>query len=127
MPTKTDKKLTPHFRESELRCRCRRPDCDAKPMTAAFMERLERLRVDWGKALLPTSGQRCTVQNKFAGGALMSMHLQGRAADFYFPDRNTVEKFAQLAEKHGFNGIGTGKHKCHIDDREHESRWKYYD
>lgn len=91
------------------------------------MQRLERLRVDWGKPLLPTSGSRCSTWNKLQGGALLSMHLQGRAVDFYFQNRGEVEKFAQLAAKHGFNGIGTGRHKCHIDDREHEARWKYYD
>jgi hypothetical protein len=96
-------------------------------MSEAFMARLERLRVDWGKALLPTSGQRCAVHNKAVGGAPLSMHLLGRAADFYFRDRAETKRFAQLAEKHGFNGIGVGRQKAHIDDREQEARWEYHD
>lgn len=127
MTTKTDKKLSPHFRESEFRCRCRRADCDAKPMSKAFMERLERLRVDWGKPMLPTSGSRCGHWNQLQGGATLSMHLEGRAVDFYFPNRGEAERFAALAEKHGFNGIGTGRHKVHLDDRETPARWKYHD
>jgi len=55
------------------------------------------------------------------------MHIQGRAADFYFTDGRETQRFAQLAEKHGFNGIGTGTHKCHVDDREQHGRWIYHD
>ncbi len=122
---KTDRKLSLHFRAREFACRCRRPECDALPMSQAFIDRLESLRVDWAIPMLPTSGARCRHWNRIQGGALLSLHLEGRAADFYFTVPGTVERFAALAEKHGFNGIGTGKHKCHIDDREHRARWTY--
>jgi uncharacterized protein YcbK (DUF882 family) len=96
-------------------------------MDKAFIQRLEALRQDWGKALSPTSGARCKFWNRIVGGAEHSQHLVGHAADFTFGDRSTVEKFAALAEKHGFNGIGTGSSLVHIDDREVPARWTYND
>lgn len=127
MSVKRDEKLSEHFRRAEFRCRCRRLECNAPEMDKGFIRRLEALRLDWGQSMSPSSGARCHWYNAKVGGAEKSLHLIGHAADFNFADRSTVEKFAALAEKHGFNGIGTGRHLCHIDDRESPARWTYKD
>lgn len=120
--------LTKHFRDSEFSCRCRRPECDAKPMNMDFMTMLEAMREAWGKAMLTTSGQRCSVWNTKMGGAPKSQHLEGRAADFWFQDPVELRQFVDLAEKQGFRGIGKGRHLVHIDNRVGEpARWIYRD
>ncbi len=124
---KRDEMLSAHFRTKEFRCRCRRPECDAPDMDKGFILRLEALRVDWGQPLSPSSGARCKYWNSLVNGAEHSRHLIGHAADFNFKDHATVKKFAALAEKHGFNGIGTGKILVHVDDRSEKARWTYQD
>jgi uncharacterized protein YcbK (DUF882 family) len=96
-------------------------------MDAGFMARLEALRLEWGTPLTPTSGMRCEEWNRKVGGAPSSMHLKGRAADFFFSSPHVTRRFYQLCEKHGFGGIGRGDHLVHIDDRDEPARWTYDD
>lgn len=120
--------LTKDFMKSEFRCRCKRgKDCDAKPMDAGFMHRLQALRDEWGRPLIPTSGARCSWHNERIGGAAGSQHLVGKAADFAFRTPTEVAAFAQLAEKHGFGGIGRGQRLVHVDDGPPHRRWTYTD
>lgn len=91
------------------------------------MQKLEALRVAWGESLPPTSAARCEVWNTKIGGAPESRHLLGDAADFTFETHEKAAKFATMAEKFGFAGIGIGKHLVHIDDRETHARWTYHD
>ncbi len=118
-------RLTPHFTKAEMACRCRRPECDAVPMNPKFMSRLEALRNDWGMALIVTSGSRCSWWNDKIGGAEKSRHVLGEAADFHIDDLRDTPHFVELAEKHGFGGIGQGQHLVHLDDREVPARWRY--
>jgi uncharacterized protein YcbK (DUF882 family) len=115
-----------HFKASEFKCRCNRDECDAKSMLASFLEKLEHLRILYGKPLTPTSGQRCAYRNKMVGGAPNSQHLLGNAVDFAFSSYAEVLYFMELAEKAGFKGIGYGKKKIHIDDRKEYARWTYF-
>lgn len=55
------------------------------------------------------------------------MHLQGRACDFWFIDPAEADLFEMLAAKHGFGGIGKGKHLVHIDNGPPNRRWTYSD
>ena len=96
------------------------------------MQKLESLRVEWGKPLVPTSGTRCAFWNDKVGTATHSQHLFGRAADFYFDDSGEVLAFIKLAEDLGFMGLGHGHHKVHVDTRskrpgEKPDRWTYDD
>lgn len=96
-------------------------------MQSTFLAKLEDIRVDWGLPLSPTSGQRCEYWNEKKGGSPTSQHLIGNAADFWFTDPQDAEDFVLLAEKHGFGGIGVGKHLVHIDNRDGRARWTYDD
>lgn len=121
--------LTPHFSAEEFRCQCGRNTCDAPPMNKRFMERLEALRVEWGKPLSPTSGRRCKAHNEAVDGKPGSYHLKGRAVDFVFTSPSAIILFIALAEKYGFNGIGSGRRLVHLDDRPkgQRARWSYKD
>lgn len=122
-----DKLLTPHFRLGEMRCRCRRPDCEADPMDMDFMRLLESLRVEWGKPLVITSGARCLYWNAAKGGGVRSQHLYGKAADLHLEGVDEIEELALLAEKLGFGGIGQGDtHLLHVDTGPHGRRWTYH-
>lgn len=108
--------LTPHFKASEFACRCGRKECDAAPMDKSFLEKLEALRVEWGKPLFITSGSRCAYWNKEVGGAPGSQHMQGVAADVSMPQSKERKKFAALAEARGFS-VGRGQGFVHVDTR----------
>lgn len=123
----TEKMLTKNFSEKEFMCKCRRPDCDAAPMQKEFMRKLQSLRDDWGIPLIPTSGARCSTWNTKKGGAPQSQHLLGNAADFWFEHPSDTVAFVELAEKHGFGGIGAGAHLVHVDNRKGWARWEYRD
>lgn len=114
-----------HFQLSEFECKCRRKECDARPMKEAILQKLELLRDMWGKPLVPTSGRRCSFQNKKVGGASNSQHLWGNACDFYMSNTAEVKELMVLAEKAGFLGIGYGRRLLHIDDRKKYARWLY--
>jgi len=122
-----DRQVTRHFRKSEFSCRCRRPECDAKPVTPEALAAIESLRSDWDRAMSPTSVQRCAYWNEKQGGAPESRHLVCDAFDFWFDNEDLRDAFVELAAKHGFNGIGVGKHRVHIDLRPTYARWRYFD
>lgn len=120
--------LTRDFLVSEFRCRCGRKDCDAPLMRRRFMTKLQAMRDEWGKALVPTSGTRCADHNRAVGGAANSQHVYGNAADFNFSRPSDAVAFATLAAKHGMGGIGVGRYLVHVDDRDGETaRWTYGD
>jgi uncharacterized protein YcbK (DUF882 family) len=116
-----------YFKTHEFKCHCNRGIlCDAVAMNEEFLELLDKLREEWGRPLSPTSAQRCQWSNKKVGGAPLSQHLLGRAADFVFKHPVEARDFAYLAEKVGFTGIGLGEHLVHIDNRKIKARWFYH-
>ncbi len=122
---KRDQHLTRDFRNGETRCRCRRHDCDAPPMTPGIMTKAQALRDIFGKPLLVTSGSRCALWNVAVGGAEDSQHLDGNALDLRPYDVADVPLLGRLAEKLGVHGIGLGKVFIHIDDGPPNRRWTY--
>lgn len=75
-----------HFAKSEFKCGCKGRYCNGYPagsMDARLLNLLEKLRSYYGKPIIITSGQRCTVYNKSVGGVSNSAHKYGKAADFY--------------------------------------------
>lgn len=72
----------------ELRCGCRGKYCSGYPaeMQKGVINILEKLRSYYGKPITITSGVRCRTYNStLSGSASNSMHLYGKAADFYIP------------------------------------------
>lgn len=74
-----------YFRRDEFRCTCGGRGCDGFP--AEPRERLvrnaETVRSHFGKAVIVSSGVRCSLRNsELPGSAENSLHLSGRAVDF---------------------------------------------
>ena len=58
------------------------PTCDAIQCIADLVTNvLDRLRSEWGRPIIVTSGYRCKELNAAVGGARNSQHLKGQAAD----------------------------------------------
>lgn len=85
-----------------------------------FMERVETLRLRYGKALRVTSAARCPDYNaKVSSTGRTGPHTTGRAIDFGI-DRADAYDLLALALVMGFSGIGVhqkGKERfLHLDD-----------
>jgi uncharacterized protein YcbK (DUF882 family) len=111
--------MTPHFKlatDPKLACGC---GCGMLP-AQDFMDKIERLRVAYGKSLKVTSAARCPEHNaKVSGTGRTGPHTTGRAIDLAV-DRGDAYRLTQLAFELGFTGIGWqqkgGGRFVHIDD-----------
>lgn len=74
-------KLTPHFTDTELACRC---GCGLLP-TQELLDALEAVRLLYGRPIHITSGARCDAHNLDVGGSLKSAHITGQAVDLAPP------------------------------------------
>lgn len=106
-----------YFSDSEFDCKCNRPDCDAKPMDAFALIKLDGLRRELGEPIHLSSARRCKHHNKAVGGSESSQHLEGRAFDIISPDGDYMLRVVKLALKHGFTGIGIKARMVHLDTR----------
>jgi uncharacterized protein YcbK (DUF882 family) len=116
-----------HFTEDELRCHC----CRRIAMDAAFMDRLEQLRIEYNQPMTPTSGFRCADHNEAVGGKEHSGHLTGQAADFHVTSQRDLDRLLGLGYKHGFGGKGIRSHghvsgwMLHLDTLDRHALWTY--
>lgn len=112
--------MTPHFSvatDPKLTCSC---GCGMLP-DQEFMDKIERLRIAYGKPLKVNSAARCADYNAkvSATRSRTGPHTTGRAIDF---EVSHVEAHRLLAEamNAGFSGIGVnqkgGGRFLHIDD-----------
>lgn len=110
--------LSAHFSAAEFRCRCGRPECQARVLPSpALIEALERLRARVGMPIRITSGLRCTEHNARCGGAPRSFHMQGLAADLMV-DGFTGPRLAEEARQvDDITGIGEYPNRVHVDVR----------
>lgn len=102
-------RLSDHFDDREFRCRhCGRLVGPARKLVQV----LENLRAIDGKPIVIVSGYRCWWWNRRVGGARLSQHVRGRAADIR--PRYTVDQ----AVAAGATGIGhRGGFVVHVDVR----------
>jgi uncharacterized protein YcbK (DUF882 family) len=92
------------FTEDELRCKGT-GECN---MDEAFMEALIRLRKDYNKPMIISSGYRDMSYNTVIGGSPNSAHLHGKAVDVVIGGHEAY-KLLRLAIVHGFKGIGVSQ------------------
>lgn len=118
-----DKKVSKYFWESEFKCKCGK--CQLIPgMSPVLIERLDKMREEYGQPIIVTSGFRCKDHNKRVGGSPRSQHLYGRAADITGED---LDRLYELAERY-FDSIGDGRENglfIHVDTRKGKRRWMY--
>ena len=110
----SDENLTLHFTKAEMACKC---GCGAVAMKSFFMQKLQALRVEYGRQMVITSGFRCNNYNMKIKGAVNSFHLRGMAIDVSLVDAGERRKLIALALPMGFS-VGADKAFLHLDLRE---------
>ena len=108
--------MTPHFRMSELACRC---GCGGLPKQD-FMDKVEKLRDRLGFPLTVTSAYRCPeYNNRVSGTGRSGPHTTGRAIDLGVSHGRALEAL-RMALAAGFTGFGIKQHGqgrfIHLDD-----------
>lgn len=72
------------------------PTCDAiNNLNDLVTNVLDRLRSEWGRPIIVTSGYRCKELNAAVGGARYSQHLKGQAADIVSDDFESFRRFVR--------------------------------
>lgn len=115
-------KLSANFVSTEFDCKgvncCKETKIDEK-----LVEILQKIRKFFGKPLVINSAYRCATHNKAVGGASLSNHMKGMAADIVV-NGTAPEEVAKYAESIGVKGIGLYDWGCHVDTRTSKFFWK---
>ncbi|MCZ8250072.1 MAG: D-Ala-D-Ala carboxypeptidase family metallohydrolase [Microcystis sp. LE19-195.1E] len=119
--------LTPHFTLGEnLRNDPRRipHDTTLQNNILTIMRELEKIRTDYGKPIIITSGYRPEQINRAVGGVSNSQHIRGTAVDIC-PAHGDVFEFQKWVDQHWYGALGWGAKKgfVHIDCRNGKG-WK---
>lgn len=78
------KVCAPNFKPEEFRCTC--GHCSGYPsyMKQVELKNLQKIRDHYNRPMIVTSGLRCKYDNQQSSGSIQnSLHLVGRACDFY--------------------------------------------
>jgi uncharacterized protein YcbK (DUF882 family) len=122
---KENKQLSKHFNSKEFECNCQK--CDEQIISEVLIEKLEKVREEYGKPIKITSGYRCADHNTAIGGKIASSHMTGLAVDLA-PTLITLDELDNLYEicYNVFDNIGDGRSKrfIHVDVREPKSSGK---
>lgn len=118
---------SPNFTKAELDCKC---GCKTPPRIAVELGKLARdlevLRAKLGRPLGVLSGYRCPAHNKAVGGARLSQHMTGKAADIKVP-AGSQHAYVDAAKKvPAFRSGGIGVYAnggVHVDRRGWVARW----
>ena len=109
----------PSFTVGEFRCK----HTGQIRMNAGFMDRLQALRTEYGKAMVISSGYRDPAHPIEARKSEPGAHSTGHACDVLVRGGDAL-RLIGLALKHGFTGIGVkqsgGSRFIHLDDLQHE-------
>lgn len=120
--------MTPHFKKDELACKC---GCGMLP-EQSFMDKVEKVRVRYGKPLPVNSAARCPDHNaRVSGTGRDGPHTTGRAIDLGVRGVDAY-RIVRIAMEEGFTGIGVSQKGAtrfiHIDDCANDKRpnvWSY--
>jgi uncharacterized protein YcbK (DUF882 family) len=133
-----DGQITPHFNIWEFRCRANN-EILINAEVIAHIQRLEKLRVWYNRAMVINSGYRTPEHNAKIGGAKASYHMQGIASDVSLPLgefatfskarqneflNNIKKKWLEICNTDGLGG-GVGFYDVffHLDSRKKYSHW----
>ena len=127
----SSEKLSEHFQANEFACKC----CGYTILDTELVVLLEKLRNKVGKPLKITSGYRCPAHNAKVGGAPLSRHVAGLAADVRWEGFNldiqteqTKKMIRELATVSKLYGIGWASDFVHLDvdsSRKILTEWTY--
>ncbi len=104
---------TKNFSEKELSCRC----CGDNRMNILFLEKLQRIRDEYGKPMKLSSAYRCpNHNNNISSSGVDGPHTTGRAVDVLVAGEDAYH-LLKIVMKHNMTGVGiAGKSFIHIDD-----------
>lgn len=113
--------VSEHFTSGEFACKC----CGKYIENSELLFVLEDVRKHFGTAVTITSGTRCAKHNKEVGGAPLSQHVLGTAADIKVKGITPVAVAQYLELKYPKKyGVGVYKSWTHVDVRTVRARWK---
>ena len=117
--------LSANFKSNEFSCKgsgC----CSTVLIDEKLVEYCQNIRDHFGVSVSINSGYRCEKHNKAVGGASLSRHTKGQAADIVVKGVKPAE-VAKYAESIGVKGIGLYEGEdgnfVHIDTRSLKSFW----
>lgn len=120
----------PNFTKEEMRCK----ETGELAMLPSFMDRLQRLRDEYGKPMAISSGYRSNKHSAERGKKHAGTHQIGCAVDISVRGKDAL-RLVELAIQHGFTGIGIQQKGdgrfIHLDDApdaQHRPRphiWSY--
>jgi len=108
----------PNFTKTEFDCSY----TGKNEMQPSFMEALQKLRTEYGKPMVVTSGYRDPTHPQEAKKPAPGQHSKGLAVDIAC-DATEAHKIIKLAMAHGFKGVGVSQRAgtarfVHLDMRE---------
>lgn len=114
-------KVSDHFKVKEFACK---DGSDVVFISPELVDKIEKVRVHFGKAVHVNSGYRTPTYNKKVGGATQSQHCYGMACDIHIRFVKPKDIASYLETIMGNKGgIGIYKNFVHVDVREKKSRW----
>lgn len=114
-------KLSKNFTVKEFACS---DGTDTVFISLALVNLLQKIRDNFGKAVIINSAYRTEAHNKSIGGATYSQHKYGLAADIHI-NGVTPKEIAIYVETlmPSSGGIGIYKSFVHVDTRRVKARW----
>ncbi len=101
-----------HFNKKEYECKC---GCGADHLDSRLLDKLEAVRLMYGKPMYINSGVRCEEHNRNVGGSPTSSHMLGLATDIRVSNSAERYKLVDLFIKAGIRRIGVYNTFIHVD------------
>lgn len=117
-----EQRVSKNFRVREFACK---DGCEFVLISRVLVEILEGLREKIGEEIYINSGFRTPSHNKKIGGALLSYHQFGMAADIRAKTKTPKELYSILDKMlEGWGGLELHDTFVHVDTREKQWRAK---
>lgn len=116
---------TKNFSPAEFKCECGGRYCSGYPtyMKANQLKHLQKIRTVYDRPMTVTCGMRCVPYNRSLRGSVSnSLHLKGRATDFYMAGvtdtlanrKRTIKKIKKFENHHYTYGNGINSYGSRI-------------
>lgn len=100
--------------DPKLKCTCGHPECDQRSVDQASLNQLQRIREDYGRPMVITSGGRCPHHPNEVTKAKPGDHQLCKAVDVRYNGELERNKLMVLAGRYGATRVAAGKTFVHI-------------